>query len=108
MPTSNGIPARANSKKRKRPDPAWSAASDTTTLTGLPVSASIEPAWAAKASGISNCDVGFCNRSAITTTTGTSAATDALGVMNAVSSAHTSMTDVTIRRESDPARLINC
>ena len=34
------------------------AASDTMTFTGEPVSASIEPAWAAKASGISSRDAG--------------------------------------------------
>ncbi len=42
---------------RRRPS---SAASETTTLTGLPVSANSEPAWAANASGINSCDVGLC------------------------------------------------
>ena len=92
MPIRTGTPASANSKKPNLPAPAVSAASETTTLTGLPVSANSEPPWAANASGINNCDVGCASRTAITTTTGTSAATEALGVMKAVNRAHTTIT----------------
>ena len=75
VPTTSGTPTSANSKKPKRPTPASAPASDTTTFTGVLVSASSEPACAPKASGSSSCDGGRPSRTAITTTTGTSAAT---------------------------------
>ena len=49
---------QANSKKPKAPSPASTAASETSTFTGVPVSASSEPAWPANTSGISSCDGG--------------------------------------------------
>ncbi len=57
-------------------------------FTGEPVSASIEPAWAAKASGISSRDAGCRVRTAVTTTTGKSAATAPFTLISAVSTAH--------------------
>ena len=91
------MPARANSKNPNRPTPASLAASDTNTLTGLPVSARSAPAWAPNASGISNCEDGKRTRMAITTTTGTRAATAPLTLMRAVTSAHTTITRPTTR-----------
>ena len=44
LPTTSGMPTRANSKKLKPAKPESCAASDTSTLTGDPVSASSEPA----------------------------------------------------------------
>ena len=72
----------AEASRRRRPP----AASETITFTGVPVSASSEPAWAAKASGISSCDGERPSRTAITTTTGSSAATAPLTLISAVSS----------------------
>ena len=85
VPISSGTPTRANSKKPKPPTPASEAASDTSTFTGVPVRASIEPAWAAKASGISSWLVGRRWRRASTTTIGSRAATAPLTLMIAVS-----------------------
>ena len=56
VPIRRGTPTRANSRKPNRPTPASSAASETITLTGDPVSATSEPAWAPNASGIRSCD----------------------------------------------------
>ena len=56
VPASSGTPTSANSKKPKPPTPASLPASETSTFTGVPVSASIEPAWAEKTSGISSCE----------------------------------------------------
>ena len=53
----------------------------------MPVSASIEPACAAKTSGISSCEEFRFSRTAMTTTTGSSAATAPLTLISAVSSA---------------------
>ena len=66
----------------------------------MPVSASIDPAWAANTSGMSSCDVGRPTRIAVTTTTGRRAATDPLTLISAVSSATISM-----MRRSSRARL---
>ena len=74
-------------RSRSRRRPASAAASDTSTLTGVPVSASSEPAWAEKTSGISSCDGARFSRTAMTTTTGSSAATAPLTLISAVSSA---------------------
>ena len=102
------MPARANSKNPNRPTPASLAASDTNTLTGLPVSASSAPAWAPNASGISSCEDGRRTRMAITTTTGTRAATAPLTLMRAVTSAHTTITRPTTRDRPLPARSTSC
>ena len=75
LPSRSGIPILENSKKRNGARPASTAASDTSTFTGVPVSASIDPACAENTSGISSCDVGRPNRIAVTTTTGRRAAT---------------------------------
>ena len=50
---TSGTPMTAYEKKPKAPAPASCAASETMTLTGLPVSASSEPALPAKAIGMS-------------------------------------------------------
>ena len=63
-------------------------ASETRTFTGVPVSASIEPAWAEKTSGIRSCEDFRLRRTAMTTTTGSSAATAPLTLISAVSSGH--------------------
>ena len=54
----------------------------------MPVSASIEPAWAAKTSGIRSCDDFRFSRTAMTTTTGSRAATAPLTLIRAVSTRH--------------------
>ena len=77
------------------------------TLTGVPVSASSEPACAAKATGISSCDGERRRRTAIRTTTGVSAATEALTVMNAVTRATTAIVSTTTRVRSFPTRAIS-
>ena len=59
VPSSSGTPTIVNSKKPNSSAPASSAASETMTFTGEPVRASIEPAWAANASGIISCDDGI-------------------------------------------------
>ena len=91
LPSRSGIPILENSKKRNGARPASTAASDTSTFTGVPVSASIDPACAENTSGISSCDVGRPNRIAVTTTTGRRAATDPLTLISAVSSETISM-----------------
>ena len=68
----------------------------------------IDPAWAANASGIINCDDGVRNLTAVTTTTGTSAATAPLTLMNAVSTAHISIISTSRRRLLSPARATSC
>ncbi len=108
VPTSSGNPVRANSKNPNWPIPASAAASDTITLTGLPVSASSAPAWAANASGISSCDVFWPTLTAMTTITGTRAATDAFGVMRAVKMPDTIIMYTTMRVRPVPARSISC
>ena len=97
---SSGIPASANSKKPKPPRRPRSAASDTITFTGVPVSASIEPACAPNTSGISSCDGNRPVRTASTTTTGSSAATAPLTLMSAVIAATNSIVSTTSRVRS--------
>ncbi len=58
VPTSSGRPITVNEKKLKPPPPASADASDTITLTGLPVRTSNDPALPAKAIGMSICDGG--------------------------------------------------
>ena len=53
----------------------------------MPVSASIDPAWAEKTSGIKSCDDFRLRRTAMTTTTGSRAATAPLTLIRAVSTA---------------------
>ena len=104
VPASSGMPAIANSKKLKPRNPAPTAALETSTLTGVPVRASIEPACAEKTSGISSCEGARFNRTAITTTTGSNAATAPLTLISAVSRATSSMVSVRSRaRLSSPA-----
>ena len=55
------------------------------TFTGVPVSVSIDPACAPNTSGISSCEGDRPVRTAITTTTGSSAATAPLTLITAVS-----------------------
>ena len=87
MPTSRGAPTAANSKKPNARPPFSAATSDTMMFTGVPVRSSIEPACAAKASGISSWEVWIPARAATTTTSGRSAATAPLTLMRAVSPA---------------------
>ena len=61
------------------------------TFTGVPVSASIEPAWAPNTSGISSCDGERPRRTAMTTMTGSSAATAPLTLIRAVRPATSSI-----------------
>ena len=88
--------------------PASSAASETSTFTGVPVRASIEPAWAANASGISSCDAGIASRTAMTTITGSRAATAPLTLMSAVTAAQSSIMSTTIRGRLVPALAFSC
>ena len=74
------------------------AASDTMMFTGDPVSANIEPACAAKASGISSREAGCRVRTAVTTTTGRSAATAPFTLINAVRAAHANIISTSSRR----------
>ena len=87
VPTTSGTPTSPNSKKPNGRAPASAAASLTMMLTGVPVSASSEPACAEKASGMSICDGGRPARVATTTTTGMSAATAPFTLMSAVTPA---------------------
>ena len=96
----------ANSKKPNGAPPASTAASDTSTLTGVPVSASSEPACAANTSGMSSCEGERPTRIAITMTTGRSAATAPLRLINAVSSATTVNVRTSSRTRLCPARAI--
>jgi hypothetical protein len=62
-------------------------ASEISTLTGVPVSVSIDPAWAAKTSGIRRREGNWPVRTAVTITTGSSAATAPFTLIKAVSRA---------------------
>ncbi len=107
VPTRRGIPTSANSKKPNAPTPASFAASETITLTGDPVSASSDPAWAPNASGMRSWEDGRPSRTERTTTTGRSAATEPLTEMSAVRKA-TSRSISTIRRvRLSPTRAIS-
>jgi hypothetical protein len=94
----------AYAKNPKPVPPASRAASDTMTLTGLPVSMSSEPACAANASGSRSCEGGRVVRSATTTTIGSNAATAPFGVISAVSTAPISITTTSSRARPPPAR----
>ena len=77
-------------------------------MTGVPVKASSEPACAANTSGINSCDGALLSRTAMTTTTGSSAATAPLTLMRAVSKATRSIVSSNRRvRLSAPALLIS-
>jgi hypothetical protein len=104
VPASSGTPTRAKSKYPKRPAPASAAASETITLTGVPVSASIDPACAANTIGSSSRD-GCCRmRVAAMTTTGRNAAIAPLTLMKAVATATASMIRISSRDRLSPAR----
>ena len=68
------------------------------------MSASIEPAWAPNTSGISSCDGDRPRRTAITTTTGSSAATDPLTLISAVRPATSSIIRTSSRVRLSPTR----
>ena len=68
------------------------------------VSASSDPAWAANTSGMSSCDGGRPRRTAMTTTTGSSAATAPLTLISAVSRATSSIVSTSRRVRLCPAR----
>ena len=101
------MPTSANSKKPNAPTPASSAYPETITLTGEPVSASSEPACAPKASGIRSWDGDMRRRTAITATTGSSAATAPLTLISAVSTATSSIIRTISRVRLSPARAIS-
>ena len=77
-------------------------------FTGVPVSASREPAWAENANGMSICDGGSPTRVATTTTTGMSAATAPLTLIRAVSSATSTQTVTTNGVRRRPPRSMTC
>ena len=68
---------------------------------------SSEPAWAAKASGISSCEGERPSRTAITTTTGTSAATAPLTLISAVSRRRAASSARSAASGSRPTRSIS-
>lgn len=103
MPTRIGSPTIANSKNPNAPSPASTDASDTITFTGLPISTSSEPALPAYTVGISSRDGGCRVRIASTTTSGSSAATDPLRLISAVSAAHSSISATSSRAVPSPA-----
>ena len=78
------------------------------TLTGVPVSASIEPACAANANGSISFEGDRPRRTAMTTTIGTSAATAPFTLITAVSSATSSIVSTTSRVWLVPARAMSC
>ena len=108
VPTSRGSPASPNSKKPNERPPASAAASLTMMFTGVPVSASIEPAWALNASGMSIWLGAIRARTATTTTTGISAATAPFTLISAVSTATSNPTTTSSVVRFVPPRLITC
>ncbi len=98
-----GPPRSPNSKKPNGPPADFAATSDTRTLTGVPVRASMEPACDEKTNGIRSWEGGRPRRTAITTTTGRSAATAPLGVMTAVRSAEVRPISTSSRPRLSPA-----
>ena len=107
VPATKGMPAIANEKKPNGGSPASVAASDTSTFTGVPVSASSDPQCAEKASGMSSCEGARPRRIAITTTTGSSAATAPLTLISAVSTATSDIMRTISRTRLCPAWAIN-
>ena len=77
------------------------------TWTGVPVSVSNDPACAKNTSGISSCDGARRSRTAITTTTGSRAATAPLTLMSAVSPATMSIISTSRRARPSPAQAIS-
>ena len=77
--STSGSPISPNSKNPNRSPVASNRASDTMTLTVLPLSTSSAPALAANASGMSICDVDCFDRRDASTTTGSSAAAAPFG-----------------------------
>ena len=108
VPITSGAPTSANAKKPNDPTPASPAASDTITFTGVPVSASSDPACAPKATGINSCDGDRPRRTAVTTATGTSAATAPLTLISIVRAATSSIVRTTSRVRLSPARAMSC
>ncbi len=102
------MPTSVNSKNPKLVDPYSTAAFETSTLIGVPVSASMDPAWAPKTSGIRSFDVGMARRVAMTTTTGRSAATAPLTLTIAVRPATSSIIRMISRVRLVPARSMSC
>ena len=103
MPTNSGTPTSANSKNPNGASPAWTAASETMTLMGVPVRASSEPALPANASGIAHRPGDSPSRMARTTTIGNSAATAPLRLISDVTTAHSTSTNTKSRRGRSPA-----
>ena len=77
------------------------------TFTGVPVRASIDPAWAPNTSGMSSCDGGRPSRTAMTTTTGSRAATAPFTLMSAVSPATSSIIRTSSRVRLSPTRAMS-
>ncbi len=80
---TSGMPTAAKEKKPNPPVPVSAAASDTITLTGLPVRVSSAPARAVNASGMSTADGGRLVRAAMATSIVSSAGAGPLGVIRA-------------------------
>ena len=108
VPATSGMPTSANSKKPKLPTPASSAAPDTITFTGDPVRTSSEPACAPNASGRSSCAGDRPRRIAVTTATGTNAATDPFGLISAVNPATSSIVKTSNFVRLSPASSVSC
>ena len=77
-------------------------------MTGLPVRVRSDPACAPKASGSSSFDGATTMRDAMTTTTGSRAATAPFTLMRADSTATTTMTSTVSLRTSPPPRRTSC
>jgi hypothetical protein len=107
-PSTSGIPTSANETNPNPSPPSSIIVSDASTLTGDPVSSSMDPAWAPNASGISSFEAGAAILTATTTTTGNSAATEPFGLMKAVSTATVAIISTTSRRTSPPERSASC
>ena len=103
VPATSGMPTSANSKNPNVSTPAFFAEAFTITLTGVPVSVSIDPACAPNASGSSSCEVGRPSRIASMTTIGISAATEPLTLISAVSAATSSIVSTISRVRLSPA-----
>ena len=84
MPSTSGTPTTENEKNEKPFPPESREASEASTLIGLAVSSSNEPADPANTIGISMCAAGTRSSAAITTTMGNSAAAAPSRVISAL------------------------
>lgn len=103
---TSGRPTIANSKKAKPAPPASRLASETMTLTGLPLKVSNAPALAAYASGIRLREGDSSSRRLSATATGSNAATAPFGLINALTPALRASTIVMSRVRDLPCLLV--